>query len=784
MTSFNLTQRLFAAILLCLMCFSASAMKCDVDQDLDIDRIDISEIFKARGQVADGADDPRDGDNNLVIDIRDGRVCQLQCTLERCAEPPPPASHSGYVIQIKVQDTDTSAISINQPISLGFVGPELVDENIQPVTNLTVDNLFSLATLYLKDEPQQGQDIKITASAPGFFDTGTSVLLSPDQELYQIDIKLIKSESGQIAPGIQVSSTAIDKQVEDGVLNSEVVATNQAPPGAPTVRVTLPSGVVMTDIEGVEVNGARLNIASFDPYFPEALEAYPGGLDVIADATGFVVDNVEQVGETEINFKSAGFVAINIEDENGKKVKNFSENIEVAMQFRLGTKDASGNFVLVGDEVPLWSYDENTGVWTYEKMGVVQDLNFFDGMFDVVFSIDHLTYFNLDWYLSDRCTSAEFVILDPDGVPLSSEQMGDLQAQLSINSAPEITRWMYFNADTENVIHFINAPRGFPGSLTFYDKSRITEMGRVEFADICADHQSSYDVNVDSLSNLNFEKAMEIIDDLLSRPLPFKQQGLTPISPQIRLLSQLATSLLANGDPDGETLVAEIANLVIVYAEAFLDNVDNLYEQRLLAQLPFIDGGVATGSLTGYGCLHPQVTDLVREILSTYATYVQFGGSGNYAIGDLSLQFIERAAREFISFTPDGLAYTGEGVSGFVRCGFELFAELQTLGYDGGTLDSDILDHFEPVVLANVLKMREDVDFELNLGIGDLPPTGKITLSTAETFDFILQDALAVATDLATIGWFSSQGINQINEQIAYLQELRDTGKVDLFIPQ
>ena len=765
MSSFKSMLPLLCGLSLSLASLNAAAMKCDIDEDADIDRADIAEIFKARGQTASGPDDPRDSDNNLVINIVDGRICQSQCTQPKCQEPVQQETHSGYVLHINVQDADTSKISINAPINLGFSGPEVVDENVKTVSNLSIANTLSQATLYLKEVPQQGQDVKITAGAPGYFDTGTSVILSPDQRTYRIDVMLVKAENGQIAPGIEVSTLPIGEAVEDGTLMEEVVATNETPPGSPNIKVTLPAGVVMTDNEGNPVNGVSLNIASFDPYHPEALEAYPGGLDVIAQATGFVIDGVEQVGETEINFKSAGFVAINIEDENGNKVKHFSEDIEVAMQFKVGTKDATGKFVLVGDEVPIWSYDEDTGIWSYEKVGIVQDLDVFDGMFDVVYSINHLTYFNLDWHLGDKCTSSEFAILDTNGVPLPPEQVAELELRMSIDSSPRIDRWISIYGSSANLISFINAPRGFPGSLRFYDKTRISLMGEVSFTDICADVHPRYEVTVDSLDTLSFEKAMELIDSLLARPLVFKQQGTTFISAQVQAISTLASYLLATGDDNGPVLLEALSNLIRIYAEAFLDNVDTLYEERLLAHLPFIDGGAAFGGLSGYGCLHPDLSDLVRNIQSEYATYSQFGGTGSYAIGDMILRFIERAAREFISFSPDSLAYTAEGVGGFVRCGYELHASLQIFGYAGGVLGSDIQDHFEPVVLANVQKMRDDVEQELIFGIYDLPPTGKISLSTANTFDFILQDAMEVANVLAPTGRFSSNGIAQIRNK-------------------
>jgi hypothetical protein len=63
----------------------ASAGVCDVDNDGDIDRADISLIVAARNQPASGPDDPRDANGDGVITVIDARTCVVQCTLARCA---------------------------------------------------------------------------------------------------------------------------------------------------------------------------------------------------------------------------------------------------------------------------------------------------------------------------------------------------------------------------------------------------------------------------------------------------------------------------------------------------------------------------------------------------------------------------------------------------------------------------------------------------------------------------------------------------------------------------
>jgi hypothetical protein len=60
------------------------AMRCDVDRDGDIDKIDLSRISRSRNQPAK-PDDPRDADGNGFITPNDVKVCIPMCTRPNCA---------------------------------------------------------------------------------------------------------------------------------------------------------------------------------------------------------------------------------------------------------------------------------------------------------------------------------------------------------------------------------------------------------------------------------------------------------------------------------------------------------------------------------------------------------------------------------------------------------------------------------------------------------------------------------------------------------------------------
>jgi hypothetical protein len=83
------------------------AMPCDVDNDGDIDLNDLTLIQKsilARAAVT-GPSDPRDPDQNGLINSIDGRLCALRCTRAKCSTiNQTPFANAGPDQTVKVGD--------------------------------------------------------------------------------------------------------------------------------------------------------------------------------------------------------------------------------------------------------------------------------------------------------------------------------------------------------------------------------------------------------------------------------------------------------------------------------------------------------------------------------------------------------------------------------------------------------------------------------------------------------------------------------------------------------
>jgi hypothetical protein len=231
-----------------------------------------------------------------------------------------------------------------------------------------------------------------------------------------------------------------------------------------------------------------------------SLEAFPGGLNL--DVVG--ADGTTTGG----NFTSGGFVAIELRNEDGQVVKSFGKDaegkdntLEVAMTVDKSTKtpcpikvgegesvadaakrgftqkDAEGNgggvclapvaqpvTLEAGHIFPVWSYEESTGQWSFEQFGEVKE-NSTDDTFDVVVNVNHLSYWNLDFFAQQGCSRVDINIQEADGSP--SERFANIQL---IGNSYRFERRAYNRARLDKVT-FFRAP-------SFDVSFRIMENGK------------------------------------------------------------------------------------------------------------------------------------------------------------------------------------------------------------------------------------------------------------------------------------------------------------------
>jgi len=305
--------------------------------------------------------------------------------------------------KITVKVAEVSGATLSSKATLSFAGVEVFDAQSTAVTS--IDNpVGQLSVDVQTDDLIDEQDLKVMVKAEGYVDTGTTVQLSDDKTEYVVTVLMVQDETGKTSDGIftfvQNELTGIS---DEGTTTREIALNLEESVDTPRLSVTIPSGTQLMNESGESVVATSVSMVRFDPTQENVLDAYPGGLNVQADVGGVM---------EQVDFKSAGFASIVMKDAEGQKVKSFSQDVEIAMQFRIGTTDGEGNVVKVDDIVPIWSYSEDEGTWVYEQDGTVKDLDTTDDLYDVVYQANHLTYFNLDWK-TDAC-DANFTVRDSE----------------------------------------------------------------------------------------------------------------------------------------------------------------------------------------------------------------------------------------------------------------------------------------------------------------------------------------------------------------------------------
>lgn len=135
--SANHFQRRFLAVTLSCLVMGfpglAHAAVCDIDEDGDVDRLDISLIIKARDTPADGSRDLRDADGDGNITVFDARTCIRRCNLPDCVivtpAPAPATGNSGQLKTPVVTPTQDEGEKVSKP---GLAAPDQSSSKIQP----------------------------------------------------------------------------------------------------------------------------------------------------------------------------------------------------------------------------------------------------------------------------------------------------------------------------------------------------------------------------------------------------------------------------------------------------------------------------------------------------------------------------------------------------------------------------------------------------------------------------------------------------------------------------
>lgn len=255
----------------------------------------------------------------------------------------------------------------------------------------------------------------------GWIETGTSVVgdttVSGDKT---VELLLVNTKA---AAAINASPVPVSMDVKTGtagaggaltgpvtVTTTQKTVTNSEgdPETAGSSILTVPSGTVGKTATGQLAAAGPLTVSAttFSNSNIDSMSAFPGGFaaTVVVPASA-PATTLNGVAPDQGTFVTGGFAQFNVTDSAGNAIKNFDPPVEVGIDLPKTTLGADGVTPLtVGDEYPIWSFDDATGGWKYEKTGIVAEKTPVDpSNYTVKFTTSHLSSWNLDFYVA-TCT--------------------------------------------------------------------------------------------------------------------------------------------------------------------------------------------------------------------------------------------------------------------------------------------------------------------------------------------------------------------------------------------
>jgi hypothetical protein len=327
----------------------------------------------------------------------------------------------------------------------------------------------------------------LVATLNGYLTTSKIVSVTDEGNYeYRIDMVNLSNPPQGVSVKFQNNATTVNS----GVVGQTVTVTTDDG----NASVTLKEGTVLKDKDGNPLSGnVNVMITFFDNHTDESLQAFPGGLTPM----------VNQNGNTERGvFYSAGFVALEITDNSGKKAAIVEQNtIPLNMNVSDNTYNPETQMnAAAGDEVPVYSYDPETGEWNYEQSATIGAGS--RGL-SVSTELTHLSFWNFDWFTPFTCD--EGVTLH---VNLNDNVCNCMFVQGIMRKAVDNTflRWVGFFACDGDDVTFTYLPGGMPVYIDWVNPSCQSFFPEVfppelDIPDLC--EPVTYNINVSGHDNLS-----------------------------------------------------------------------------------------------------------------------------------------------------------------------------------------------------------------------------------------------------------------------------------------
>lgn len=331
-----------------------------------------------------------DDDNNVVVEP------PVTPTDPVVVAPTTPDALS-LVVNGSVVDTANTNVITTAKISFlenGAATENLVDANgavLAPSID-TTDGAF----VFTNKEGATLTSVTATVSAEGYISKSFIMDLTGASGVVPVQLALTSADDPAVV------ADTVSETVAGGTTDKEIKATVEK--GKAGAEVKIPADTVLRDAAGNAITGTQvsLNVSSADTSSNVAGAIIPEGLNA---------------GSTTTVAQPVGVANVVMTDDQGNKIKSFSQDIEITVAIPASTVLSTGETVKTGDKLKLASHNEDTGKWTNETNEVTVGAQTGD-TFAGSFMTDHLTFFAAN-DVAAICANTITLTTTGDDVPAS-----------------------------------------------------------------------------------------------------------------------------------------------------------------------------------------------------------------------------------------------------------------------------------------------------------------------------------------------------------------------------
>lgn len=321
----------------------------------------------------------------------------------------------------------------------------------------------------------------VVGRAEGYLSNSESVLI-PEHGGYSVYLRLTnidnlpKGSSGIVDNSINTSSSGLTNQTV--VIETPMVASTGT-----MASITIKEGTTILDADGNPLSGTiNSTVVYFANQDDESLQSYPGGFSMNAEMASGEIESITMV--------TAGFIAINMVDEQGNVAKTFDPPMEVYMEVPAETTDENDEPIGIGTVIPVWSYEESTGQWTQEPFDAIVEGNTKSGDYFTNFEVAHLSWWNLDWFWNNCTYGATLTLNATSGACGSSSVWVEMRRT---NGTYLSGRYVYLTSASHSLT-LLYVPQNTAVDLIVRTAPNAEALNSIFIPDLCS---GSYSIDFD-----------------------------------------------------------------------------------------------------------------------------------------------------------------------------------------------------------------------------------------------------------------------------------------------